>query len=120
MLVSILFTKNNTRCTRACFLHTDFAFEELRLSRTTRSPLRSVPGPTTSSHKIPIRIASLLLSEGTRVTASALFVLTIKDRQDGKWTQFTGDQLGALFASTVLAKYKAAGKPIGLSYFSTP
>ncbi|KAH9857791.1 phosphoglucomutase first 3 domain-containing protein [Lenzites betulinus] len=32
--------------------------------------------------------------------------------QDGKWIQFTGDQLGALFASTCLDKYKTAGKPL--------
>ncbi|KAI0822643.1 phosphoglucomutase first 3 domain-containing protein [Trametes gibbosa] len=31
---------------------------------------------------------------------------------DGKWTQFTGDQLGTLFASTCLDKYRAAGKPL--------
>ncbi|KAJ3553346.1 hypothetical protein NM688_g3665 [Phlebia brevispora] len=31
---------------------------------------------------------------------------------DGKWINFTGDQLGVLFASTVLHKYKAAEKPI--------
>ncbi|THG97101.1 hypothetical protein EW026_g4828 [Hermanssonia centrifuga] len=31
---------------------------------------------------------------------------------DGKWVTFTGDQLGALFASAVLQKYKAAGKPL--------
>jgi phosphomannomutase len=32
---------------------------------------------------------------------------------DGQWTIFTGDQLGALFASHVLAQYKASGKPFG-------
>ncbi|KAI6167200.1 hypothetical protein EDD17DRAFT_1543402 [Pisolithus thermaeus] len=32
---------------------------------------------------------------------------------DGSWFLFTGDQLGALFASHVLSKYKAAGKPLG-------
>ncbi|GJE86826.1 phosphoglucomutase [Phanerochaete sordida] len=31
---------------------------------------------------------------------------------DGKWITFTGDQLGALFASAVLDKYKATGKPL--------
>ncbi|EKM55765.1 uncharacterized protein PHACADRAFT_144538 [Phanerochaete carnosa HHB-10118-sp] len=31
---------------------------------------------------------------------------------DGKWIAFTGDQLGALFASAVLDKYKASGKPL--------
>ncbi|KAI9056683.1 phosphoglucomutase first 3 domain-containing protein [Trametes sanguinea] len=31
---------------------------------------------------------------------------------DGKWIQFTGDQLGTLFASACLDKYKASGKPI--------
>ncbi|THH31766.1 hypothetical protein EUX98_g2427 [Antrodiella citrinella] len=34
-------------------------------------------------------------------------------RPDGTWVTFTGDQLGALFASAVLAQYQAAGKPIG-------
>ncbi|KAI0340695.1 hypothetical protein BDW22DRAFT_1360127 [Trametopsis cervina] len=33
-------------------------------------------------------------------------------RPDGKWIQFTGDQLGALFASAVLQKYKASGKSL--------
>ena len=37
---------------------------------------------------------------------------------DGRWTTFTGDQLGALFASAVLDKYKASGKP--LSAFAGP
>ncbi|KAI6126214.1 hypothetical protein EV401DRAFT_1854927 [Pisolithus croceorrhizus] len=32
---------------------------------------------------------------------------------DGSWFLFTGDQLGALFASHVLSKYKATGKPLG-------
>ncbi|KAI0811038.1 hypothetical protein BC629DRAFT_1589775 [Irpex lacteus] len=31
---------------------------------------------------------------------------------NGKWITFTGDQLGALFASAVFQKYKAAGKPL--------
>ncbi|KAI0688766.1 hypothetical protein BC835DRAFT_1371457 [Cytidiella melzeri] len=31
---------------------------------------------------------------------------------DGEWTTFTGDQLGALFASATLQKYKASGKPL--------
>ncbi|KAH9934848.1 phosphoglucomutase first 3 domain-containing protein [Fomitopsis serialis] len=31
---------------------------------------------------------------------------------DGKWIQFTGDQLGALFASAALDRYKASGKPL--------
>ncbi|KZT69052.1 hypothetical protein DAEQUDRAFT_811725 [Daedalea quercina L-15889] len=31
---------------------------------------------------------------------------------DGKWIQFTGDQLGTLFASAALDRYKASGKPI--------
>ncbi|KAI0085419.1 hypothetical protein BDY19DRAFT_996767 [Irpex rosettiformis] len=31
---------------------------------------------------------------------------------DGKWISFTGDQLGALFASAVLHEYKTAGKPL--------
>ncbi|KAL0947282.1 hypothetical protein HGRIS_013402 [Hohenbuehelia grisea] len=31
---------------------------------------------------------------------------------DGKWITFTGDQLGALFASRELEIYKASGKPI--------
>ncbi|CDO77852.1 hypothetical protein BN946_scf185032.g4 [Trametes cinnabarina] len=30
----------------------------------------------------------------------------------GKWIQFTGDQLGTLFASACLDKHKASGKPI--------
>ncbi|PIL23725.1 hypothetical protein GSI_13475 [Ganoderma sinense ZZ0214-1] len=30
---------------------------------------------------------------------------------DGKWIQFTGDQLGTLFASATLDKYRATGKP---------
>ncbi|TCD63890.1 Phosphoglucomutase-3 [Steccherinum ochraceum] len=33
-------------------------------------------------------------------------------RPDGTWVTFTGDQLGTLFASAVLAKYKASGKPL--------
>ncbi|KAH8102870.1 hypothetical protein BXZ70DRAFT_1057060, partial [Cristinia sonorae] len=33
-------------------------------------------------------------------------------RPDGTWVTFTGDQLGALFASAVLARYKASGRPI--------
>ncbi|KAI0713284.1 phosphoglucomutase first 3 domain-containing protein [Earliella scabrosa] len=31
---------------------------------------------------------------------------------DGKWIQFTGDQLGTLFASACLEKYKESGKPL--------
>ncbi|KAL1947532.1 hypothetical protein VTO73DRAFT_13256 [Trametes versicolor] len=31
---------------------------------------------------------------------------------DGKWIQFTGDQLGTLFGSACLEKYKASGKPL--------
>ncbi|TBU28932.1 phosphoglucomutase 1 [Dichomitus squalens] len=31
---------------------------------------------------------------------------------DGKWIQFTGDQLGTLFASATLDKYKTTGKPL--------
>ncbi|KIO34808.1 hypothetical protein M407DRAFT_13475 [Tulasnella calospora MUT 4182] len=31
---------------------------------------------------------------------------------DGKWTQFTGDQLGTLLASSILDRYKKSGKPI--------
>ncbi|KAI0371790.1 phosphoglucomutase first 3 domain-containing protein [Pilatotrama ljubarskyi] len=31
---------------------------------------------------------------------------------NGKWIQFTGDQLGTLFASACLDKYKASGKPL--------
>ncbi|KAI1790740.1 phosphoglucomutase 1 [Ganoderma leucocontextum] len=31
---------------------------------------------------------------------------------DGKWIQFTGDQLGTLFASATLDKYRAMGKPL--------
>ncbi|KAJ8481420.1 hypothetical protein ONZ51_g5995 [Trametes cubensis] len=31
---------------------------------------------------------------------------------DGKWIQFTGDQLGTLFASACLDKYRASGKPL--------
>ncbi|KAH9901639.1 phosphoglucomutase first 3 domain-containing protein [Cubamyces lactineus] len=31
---------------------------------------------------------------------------------DGKWIQFTGDQLGTLFASACLDDYKASGKPL--------
>lgn len=35
------------------------------------------------------------------------------NRPDGKWIAFTGDQLGAIFASRCLDMYKASGKPIG-------
>lgn len=35
-------------------------------------------------------------------------------RSDGKWITFTGDQLGALFASAVLQRYKGSGKPLGV------
>ncbi|KAH9946369.1 phosphoglucomutase 1 [Epithele typhae] len=31
---------------------------------------------------------------------------------DGKWIQFTGDQLGTLFASACLEQYKETGKPL--------
>ncbi|PCH38295.1 phosphoglucomutase 1 [Wolfiporia cocos MD-104 SS10] len=31
---------------------------------------------------------------------------------DGQWIPFTGDQLGILFASTTLERYKATGKPL--------
>ncbi|KAI0807082.1 phosphoglucomutase first 3 domain-containing protein [Fomes fomentarius] len=31
---------------------------------------------------------------------------------DGRWIQFTGDQLGTLFASACLDKYKESGKPV--------
>ncbi|KAH0830438.1 hypothetical protein J3R83DRAFT_1833 [Lanmaoa asiatica] len=34
---------------------------------------------------------------------------------DGSFTTFTGDQLGTLFASRVLARYKESGKPLGSS-----
>ncbi|KAI5983862.1 hypothetical protein EDD15DRAFT_2178391 [Pisolithus albus] len=63
----------------------------------------------------------LALSEAT--TAGANYVLaqdpdadrfTAAERgADGLWFLFTGDQLGALFASHVLSKYKATGKPLG-------
>jgi len=33
-------------------------------------------------------------------------------RSDGTWVTFTGDQLGTLFASAVLDKYKAVNKPL--------
>ncbi|TRM59430.1 hypothetical protein BD626DRAFT_408902 [Schizophyllum amplum] len=36
----------------------------------------------------------------------------IEAKEGGGWTTFTGDQLGAIFAAAVLAKYKAAGKPL--------
>lgn len=63
----------------------------------------------------------LALSEAT--TSRANYVLaqdpdadrfTAAERgADGLWFLFTGDQLGALFASHVLSKYKATGKPLG-------
>jgi phosphomannomutase len=34
------------------------------------------------------------------------------DRTNGEWITFTGDQLGALFASWTLEIYKASGKPL--------
>ncbi|KAL4249554.1 phosphohexose mutase family protein [Abortiporus biennis] len=33
-------------------------------------------------------------------------------RPSGEWVNFTGDQLGVLFASAVLEKYKASGQPL--------
>ncbi|EPQ58748.1 hypothetical protein GLOTRDRAFT_104172 [Gloeophyllum trabeum ATCC 11539] len=33
-------------------------------------------------------------------------------RPDGKWTQFTGDQLGTLFAAAVLESYRGSGKQL--------
>ncbi|TFK55033.1 hypothetical protein OE88DRAFT_1653657 [Heliocybe sulcata] len=33
-------------------------------------------------------------------------------QRDGKWTPFTGDQLGTLFAAAVLEQYKSSGKPL--------
>ncbi|KAI0948404.1 hypothetical protein AcV7_009159 [Taiwanofungus camphoratus] len=32
--------------------------------------------------------------------------------QDGKWITFTGDQLGTLFASVTLDRYKSSGRPL--------
>ena len=37
----------------------------------------------------------------------------IEAKPSGGWTTFTGDQLGALFASAAFQKYKASGKPLG-------
>ena len=34
-------------------------------------------------------------------------------RSDGSWHQFSGDQLGSLFAARALYKYKRSGKPLG-------
>ncbi|KAI0320187.1 hypothetical protein OF83DRAFT_1081771 [Amylostereum chailletii] len=34
-------------------------------------------------------------------------------RPDGTWINFTGDQLGTLFAGRVLDEYKASGQPLG-------
>jgi len=36
-----------------------------------------------------------------------------RNRIDGTWITFTGDQLGALFAGRTLELYKASGKPLG-------
>lgn len=38
-----------------------------------------------------------------------------RNRIDGTWVMFTGDQLGALFAGRIIEQYKASGKPLGRS-----
>lgn len=50
----------------------------------------------------------LFISSGT-----FRWLFTFIRRQDGTWVNFTGDQLGVLFASAVLDGYKASGKPLG-------
>lgn len=36
-----------------------------------------------------------------------------RNRIDGTWITFTGDQLGALFAGRILELHKESGKPLG-------
>ncbi|KAG9051604.1 Phosphoglucomutase-3 [Tulasnella sp. UAMH 9824] len=36
----------------------------------------------------------------------------VEKQADGKWIQFTGDQLGTLLASSILDRYKKSGRPI--------
>ena len=71
----------------------------------------------TSSLKILTRIVSLPQSEGElAIHMIDVYASLLRDklcRSDGKWIQFTGDQLGTLFANAALHRYKASRKPLG-------
>lgn len=84
------------------------------LVRTSRLQPATVQERTTSSPKTPTLTGSPLPKEGTSNFPASAHSLTPPSRSpDGKWITFTGDQLGTLFASAVLEKYKASGKPLG-------
>ena len=86
--------------------------ERLTSCRTSPSQRQTRQAQTTFSHKIQTRIDSLPLRKGMFI--STLFTFShVLCSPDGKWIQFTGDQLGTLFASACLDKYRASGKPLG-------
>ena len=62
-----------------------------------------------------MQIGFLLQREGTVVSWYHLVWPSphVRNRIDGAWITFTGDQLGALFAARILELFKASGKPIG-------
>ncbi|KAG8931536.1 Phosphoglucomutase-3 [Tulasnella sp. 417] len=63
---------------------------------------------------------NLAIEEADRQGADYVFAVdpdadrfaAAEKQTDGKWTQFTGDQLGTLLASSILDRYKKSGKPI--------
>ena len=75
---------------------------------------------TMSWHKTPTLIGSLPPSGGIYFFRAkqcrVLMTCGCSCRQEGTWINFTGDQLGILFASAVFDAYKASGKPLSM-YF---
>lgn len=63
---------------------------------------------------------NLAIEEANRQGADYVFAVdpdadrfaAAEKQTDGKWTQFTGDQMGTLLASSVLDRHKKSGKPI--------
>ncbi|KAG9019489.1 Phosphoglucomutase-3 [Tulasnella sp. 427] len=63
---------------------------------------------------------NLAMAEADKESADYVFAVdpdadrfaAAEKQADGKWTQFTGDQLGTLLAASVLDRYKKSGKPI--------
>ncbi|KAF7796542.1 hypothetical protein EIP86_007722 [Pleurotus ostreatoroseus] len=98
------------------------AFELFGFKPFTPVQEQHVPDPEFPTVKFPNPeekgALDLALSTGNRVDANYVLAqdpdsdrFTAAERgPDGKWITFTGDQLGALFASAVLQKYKAADK----------
>lgn len=70
----------------------------------------------TFSRRTPMQIGSLPQREGTTihdVISFSCITRGSRNRVDGTWVMFTGNQLGTLFAARILEQYKASGKPLG-------